>query len=309
MDPISPVNLYLVFVVVREVRKSMRAADIMTTDIITVGPNTPVPELAALLAERGISGVPLVDQDRVIGIVSEGDLLHRAETGTERRRQRRRFRWFAPHPQQEARDYLKSQGRIVKDIMTSEVILVSDTADLANVAELLETNRVKRVPVLHDGKLVGIISRANLIRALALVGTQPAAATESDDFSIRQKLLAELRGRNWLDPWAEDIVVKDAGATHEKPEIDYCAGSRNPESSPALRGVGVSKPMRVVSEGVQLPERSHASPLVKDGTVHFWLLYRSEDERRALRVAAENIPGVRGVEEHWAEPSHQIFLA
>ena len=232
----------------------MRAADIMTTDVITVGPDTPVPELATLLAERGISGVPVVDQDRVIGIVSEGDLLHRAETGTERRRQRRRFRWFAPHPQQEARDYLKSQGRIVKDIMTSEVISVSDTADLANVAELLETNRVKRVPVLHDGKVVGIISRANLIRALALVGTQPAAATESDDLSIRQKLLAELRGRNWLDPWAEDIVVKD-------------------------------------------------------GTVHFWLLYRSEDERRALRVAAENIPGVHGVEEHWAEPSHQIFLA
>ena len=224
----------------------MRAVDIMTTDVVTVGPDTPVTELAALLAERGISGVPVVDRERVVGIVSEGDLLHRAETGTERRRQRRRFRWFDQRPDEEARDYIKSHGRTVNDIMTRDVISVSETADLAEVAELMETRRIKRVPVLRDGTLVGIISRANLVRALASMGAQPATATETDDRTIRRKLLAELSGRNWVDLWAEDIVVKD-------------------------------------------------------GIVHFWLIDRPEDERRALRLAAENIPGVRGVEEHWAE--------
>jgi CBS domain-containing protein len=224
----------------------MHAADIMTSDVITVGPDTPVPELATLLAERGISGVPVIDQGQVVGIVSEGNLLHRAETGTERRHQRRRFRWFHPHPQEAARDYIKSHGRTVKDIMTSPVISVSDTADLAEVAELMETNRIKRVPVLCEGKLVGIISRANLVRALAVMSAQPATPTGGDDRMIRLKLLAELSGRHWVDLGDEDI-------------------------------------------------------LVKDGVVHFWLLARSEDERRALRMAAENIPGVRGVEEHWSE--------
>ena len=169
----------------------MHAADIMTSDVITVGPDTPVPELATLLAERGISGVPVIDQGQVVGIKSsEGNLLHRAETGTERRHQRRRFRWFHPHPQEAARDYIKSHGRTVKDIMTSPVISVSDTADLAEVAELMETNRIKRVPVLCEGKLVGIISRANLVRALAVMGAQPATPTGGDD-----RITPEIAGR------------------------------------------------------------------------------------------------------------------
>jgi CBS domain-containing protein len=221
----------------------MRAMDVMTTKVITVEPGTSVQALASLLSERGISGVPVVEGDRVIGIVSEGDLLHRAETGTERRTQPRRSRWFDTPGEESARDYVKSHGRTVRDLMTREVISVADTADLAEMAAVMETNRIKRVPVMRDGKLVGIISRANLVRALAAAKPEPTAATEGDDHSIRQKLLAELSGRDWVKAWAEDVIVKD-------------------------------------------------------GIVHFWLFEQPEAERRALRIAAENIPGVRGVEEH-----------
>jgi CBS domain-containing protein len=221
----------------------MRAMEVMTTEVITVEPGATVQALALLLSKRGISGVPVVEGDRVIGIVSEGDLLHRAETGTERRIQRQRPRWFDDRPRESsARDYIKSHARTVRDFMTREVISVVDTADLAEVAAVMETNRIKRVPVMRDGKLVGIISRANLVRALAAAKSEPAA-TEGDDHSIRQKLLAELRRRDWAKLSADDVIVKD-------------------------------------------------------GIVHFWLGEQPEAERRALRVAAENTPGVRGVEVH-----------
>jgi CBS domain-containing protein len=221
----------------------MRAADVMTPKVITVAPGTPVQALASLLSERGISGVPVVEGDRVIGIVSEGDLLHRVETGTERRTQSRRSRWFDMRGEEAARDYVKSHARTVRDVMTPKVISVDDTADLGAVAAVMETNRIKRVPVMRDGKLVGIISRANLVRALVAAKTEPVPTAQSDDSTIRQKLLAELRRFDWVTLWAQDV-------------------------------------------------------LVKDGIVHFWLSDTDGDQRQALRVAAENVPGVRGVEEH-----------
>ena len=225
----------------------MRAIDVMTTNVITVEPNTSVQELATLLSERGISGVPVVDRDsRLVGIVTEGDLLHRTETGTERRIQRRRSRWldgFASD-QEAARDYVKAHGRIVREIMTPEVISVSDTTELADIATLLETKRIKRVPVLRDGKLVGIVSRANLVRALAMTKSEPAIEADNDDRTIRQKLITELQGQEWVHMWGADIIVRDR-------------------------------------------------------IVHLWFSDdRSDEERQAVRIAAENIPGVRQVEEH-----------
>ena len=225
----------------------MRAMDVMTTNVITVVPDTSVQALATLLSERGISGVPVVDKDgRLVGIVSEGDLLHRAETGTERRTQRRRSRWldtFAAD-QEAARDYVKAHGRSVQEIMTREVISVSDTTELADIATLLETKRIRRVPVVRDGKLVGIVSRANLVRALAMMKNQPTINADNDDRTIRQKLLTELQGHEWVHMWGADIIVRDR-------------------------------------------------------VVHLWFSDdRSEDERQAVRVAAENIPGVRQVQEH-----------
>ena len=229
----------------------MRAMDVMTTNVVTVGPDTSVQDVAKILSERGISGVPVVDaENRVIGIVSEGDLLHRIETGTERRPERatgRRRSWWLDtigRDEELARDYVKSHGRTAGDVMTREVVSVNDTTELADVATLLETKRIKRVPVLKDGKLVGIVSRANLVRALAAAGTRLTADTAADDRTIRHQLLAELQGREWVHAWASDIIVRD-------------------------------------------------------GVVHIWVSDdRPEEERQALRIAAENISGVRGVEEH-----------
>ena len=194
----------------------MRAMDVMTTEVITVDPDTSVRALAALLSERGISGVPVVDADnRVVGVVSEGDLLHRVETGTERRPDARagsRRSWWIEgiaSDRELARDYAKSHGRMVKDVMTREAVVVSDTTELADIAILLETKKIKRVPVVRDGRLVGIVSRANLVRALATTKSAPATIADPGDRAIGDQLLAELRGKKWVDISSADIIVRD----------------------------------------------------------------------------------------------------
>lgn len=223
----------------------MRAKDVMTTNVITVGPENSVQEIATLLSERAISGVPVVDgEGRLVGIVSEGDLIHRAETGTERLTAPRRSWWLdgISAERDMARDYIKSHGRTAKHVMTREVVAVDEGTDLAAVADLLETRRIKRVPVLKDGKLVGIISRANLVRALA--ATRPAASADGDDRTIREHLLRELSGKEWAKLWSSDILVRDR-------------------------------------------------------VVHVWATDdQPEEQRHALRIAAENTPGVKSVEEH-----------
>ena len=220
----------------------MRAMDVMTSKVITVDENASVTTVAKLLAERGISAVPVVDsENRVIGMVSEGDLLHRAETGTERRQS-----WWLEmmaSTNRLAGDYIKSHSGNVKDVMTRDVLSVTETTSVADIAILLETNRIKRVPVLRDGKLVGIVSRANLVRALAMTINEPTSSTEADDRTIRDDLLAELKAQRWAEVAPANITVKD-------------------------------------------------------GVVHLWSSYLSEQEKRALVVAAENIPGVRRVEDH-----------
>ncbi|MDR3534507.1 MAG: CBS domain-containing protein [Rhodopila sp.] len=225
----------------------MHATDVMTTNVITVAPDTSIQDLATLLGNHGISGVPVVDAaNNLVGIVSEGDLLHRAETGTERRTERRRVRWLDSFlgDRDLARDYVKSHSRTVRDVMTRDVITVTETTGLDEIANLLETEGIKRVPVVRDGKVIGIVSRANLVRALVATKTQPATSTDIDDRTIRNTLLAELQGQPWARVWAADVIVRDK-------------------------------------------------------VVHLWCSDdRSEEERRALRIAAENTPGVRGVEEH-----------
>jgi CBS domain-containing protein len=191
----------------------VRAIDVMTERVITVGENATVSEVAHLLAKHGISAVPVVDSaNRVIGMVSEGDLLHRVETGTERRRA-----WWLDmlaSTDQLARDYIKSHAETVKDVMTRDVISVTDTTPVADIAVLLETHGIKRVPVLRDGKLIGIVSRANLIQALAMTVTEPAAGSANDnDLAIREKLLAELKTQRWAEVSPANVTVKD-GVVH-----------------------------------------------------------------------------------------------
>jgi CBS domain-containing protein len=193
----------------------MRAVDVMTTDVITVDPDTTVQALATLLAERGISGAPVLDSGgRLVGIISEGDLLHRAEIGTARRHRERRRSWWLDHFASDlAREYVKSHGRTVKDIMTRDVATVTEETDLADVAALLEARRIKRVPVMRDDKIVGIVSRANIVRAVGAAKGAPPREGEVDDRSIRMKLLAELGREEWAKIWPEDILVRD-GIVH-----------------------------------------------------------------------------------------------
>ena len=218
----------------------MRARDVMVRAVATTTPETTVEKVARLMINLRISGVPVLDKNgQLVGIVTEGDLLRRAETGTERRRSRW-SEWFSANSRLAA-EYIKSHARRVDDIMTREVVSVEESASLAEIAELMETKRIKRVPVVHNGKIVGIVSRADLLQVLASGGA--ASANEDNDRQIRDRLLAELRRQEWASP-------------------------------------------------------AEANVIVSDGVVHFWGTVGSEEERRALRIAAENIPGVRGIEDH-----------
>jgi len=221
----------------------MRAMDIMTTDVITVDPDMTVQDLAKLLAERGISGAPVVDASgRLVGIVSEGDLLHRAEIGTARRhRERRRSWWLDDFASDLARDYIRSHGRTVKDIMTRDVVTVTEDIDLGEVAALLEAKRIKRVPVTRDGKVIGIITRANLVRALASTKSTPPPQGEDDDRTIRARILAELGREEWAKVWPEDIIVRDRVVhfwlSSDEPEDKKQALRVAAETIPGVRAV------------------------------------------------------------------------
>jgi CBS domain-containing protein len=221
----------------------MRAMDIMTTDVITVDPDMTVQDLAKLLAERGISGAPVVDASgRLVGIVSEGDLLHRAEIGTARRhRERRRSWWLDDFASDLARDYIRSHGRTVKDIMTRDVVTVTEDIDLGEVAALLEAKRIKRVPVTRDGKVIGIITRANLVRALASTKSTPPPQGEDDDRTIRARILAELSREEWAKVWPEDIIVRDRVVhfwlSSDEPEDKKQALRVAAETIPGVRAV------------------------------------------------------------------------
>ena len=145
----------------------MQARDVMISPVVTVGRSATVRDVAKLLLEKRISAVPVVDDaGKVVGIVTEGDLIHRAEAGTERP-----YSWwthFLAGDATMAADYAKSHARRVEDVMTSDVITAPPETPLHEIAMLLEERRIKRVPIVNkDGNLVGVVSRANLIQVVA----------------------------------------------------------------------------------------------------------------------------------------------
>jgi CBS domain-containing protein len=174
----------------------MRASDVMTSNVISVSPDMTVREVAQIFVDNGISGAPVVDPDgHVAGMISEGDLLRRSEIGTEARpRTSWLDLWSASH---EARDYIKTHAMKVRDVMTTDVVTVEPDTSLGEVAGLLETRRIKRVPVTNAGRLVGIVSRANLVQALASVPDEPSTDVTHSDAEIRAMLMGELAGRKW----------------------------------------------------------------------------------------------------------------
>jgi CBS domain-containing protein len=220
----------------------MIATEIMSTPVIDVAPETPVSDVAALLAAHRISGVPVLERGRLVGIVNEMDLLHRHEIGTEQ------FAaagpWWArlfraePGPSH----YVKSHAKTARDVMTRAVDAVADDAPLSEIAALFDSRAVRRVCVVQQGKLIGVITRADIVRAVATEARRPRAERARDDEVIRTELLAELARQWWWRPeWS--IVT------------------------------------------------------VNDGVVQFSGVFDAADERASARVAAENVPGVRAVED------------
>ncbi len=190
----------------------MQAQDIMTTEVVAVGPETPVREVARIMVERRINGLPVQEPDgRLVGVITDGDLYRRAELGTDRRRRHSWLELFAADPRH-AEDYVEAHGRIARDVMSSDVVAVAPETSLHQIADLFETRRIRRVPVVRDGRVVGIVSRADLVRAF-VASAPPTDDSDAADQRIRDMVLAEY-GRH---PWglrAEANVIVTDGVVH-----------------------------------------------------------------------------------------------
>lgn len=187
----------------------MQAKDVMTATVETVAPDTKVTEIARRLLSRNISALPVVDGGgAVVGIVSEGDLMRRTENQTERQPS-----WWIrvfTEPEDRARDYIKTHGMCAEDIMTRKVISVREDTPLADIAATLERHHIKRVTVMRDGKLAGIVSRADLLRGLVAAGAKTAASEDDRDLRAGIEQAAVEAG---LSIEHVSIVVADGVAT------------------------------------------------------------------------------------------------
>ena len=183
----------------------MLAKDIMTTNVVTITPDVSVEEIATLLLARRISGVPVIGAEgALVGLVSEGDLIRR-----EGEPERHRSWWlnlFAG-PQEQARDYIKSHGRRAEEVMTREVITVGEETPVGEIARLLEKRRIKRVPVVRDGRIVGIVSRANLLRGLASHKDRLGITPSPDERAIREEVLALVKREGWITHGSLNVMV------------------------------------------------------------------------------------------------------
>jgi CBS domain-containing protein len=229
----------------------MNVADIMTHEVITIEPEASILEAARLMLQHKISGLPVVDASRnLVGIVTEGDFLRRSETDT----QRKRPRWleFIIGPGKLATEYTHESGRKVGEVMTEEVHTVTEDAPLEQAVHLMERNRIKRLPVVRGEQLVGIVTRANVVRAVVRLAHEahPVSAADAD---IRKRLVEELNKLSW----APSISVS-----------------------------------------------------VRDGIVKLSGVLTDERQRSALRVAAENVPGVKSVLDDlvWIDPYSGVML-
>ncbi len=185
----------------------MQAKDVMTRDVVSIGPDATVLQAARLMLQHRISGLPVIDNaGALVGVLSEGDFLRRQETATERRRSR----WleFLMGPGKIAAEYTHSHGSKVSEVMTDTIHTVTEDAALEYIVELMERHRIKRVPVVRAGKVVGIVTRSNLMHAMvSLARATPAAA--QDDAAIRDSLLAVIEREKWAPAAMVNVVVRD----------------------------------------------------------------------------------------------------
>ncbi len=225
----------------------MQASDVMTRNLVTIGRDAPVREAIRLMLDKQVSGLPVVGAaGKLVGILTEGDLVRRSEIATERHR----WPWleFLMGPGRMASDYVKTHGRVVDELMTHEVAVIGPDTPLADIVALMEHRRIKRLPVIDNGILVGIVSRADLLTALGRALDAGQTPATGDD-EICARVLAELEKANWAP-------------------------------------------------------RAGLTVTVANGVVELNGVIFDEHERSALRVAAENVPGVKGVSDRlvWVEP-------
>jgi len=231
----------------------MNAKDVMTPSVISVPPDGSISAAAHLMLQNKISGLPVIDgSGKLVGIVTEGDFLRRSEIGT----QRQRARWieFFIGPGRLADEYSRSSSRNIGDVMTHDVHTVDPDASLEQIVRMMERYHVKRVPVVEGGKVVGIVTRANLLRALASIADEIAPSSAGDN-SIREQIFAELKRQTWAPVSMIDVTVRN-------------------------------------------------------GVVQLSGSLTDERQRQALRILAENIPGVGKVQDHlvWIDPESGMYI-
>ncbi|MBX9701540.1 MAG: CBS domain-containing protein [Acetobacteraceae bacterium] len=209
----------------------MQAQDIMTTGLLTLTPDLTVGQAARMLASRGVSGAPVVDEEgKLLGMLTEGDLIRRL--AAERDKPRSWFLGLFGSAPAQADHYARSHGRRVRDVMTTGIDSVAETTPVAEIAALLERRGIRRVPVLRDDKLVGIVSRADLLKAS--LAEPPAADAAVPDATIGRALVAAMREQPWIDAYFVFPEVRDGVVTFR----GFC---RSPE---------VQRGLRVLAEGI-----------------------------------------------------------
>ena len=186
---------------------AMKASDVMSSRVVLIAPEATVFEAIELMLQNRISGLPVIDRaGSRVGIVTEGDFLRRAETGTEHKRPR----WleFLLGPNSLAGDYVRSHGRKVEEVMTKELVTVGEDTPLNEVVRIMERKRIKRLPVMRGREIVGIVSRANLLHALAAMSRNLSELAKTDA-EIRRRVMEELEKQPWAPIALIDVVVKD----------------------------------------------------------------------------------------------------
>src|SRR6185503_15581340 len=183
----------------------MKVGDVMTRGVLSVKPGDTFAQAVHVMMKVGVSGLPVLDAGgKLAGIVTEGDFLRRAETGTERRRPR----WleFLVGPGRLAAEYAHTHARKVSEVMTRDVASVREDTPLDEAVRVMERRRVKRLPVLKGTRVAGILARADLLRVLERIAPK-AAPAKSSDRAIRDGLLAEIEKQPWNPRGIANIVV------------------------------------------------------------------------------------------------------
>lgn len=186
----------------------MRAHQVMNRQVVTVTPETSIVDAANIMLRQRISGLPVVDSTgRLVGVVSEGDFIRRAEIGAEKTR----GRWLALLTGSEAAGIARAQGRTVGEIMTATPLTIVEDTPLADVAQTMETHGVKRLPVLRGERLVGIVTRSDLLQAVARLARDTSTPASGDD-RIRARVIRAMQANEWL-PFGLEAIVRD-GVVH-----------------------------------------------------------------------------------------------